>query len=67
MIVFDMLLEIFQSSKQLEFFDFYQELVIFTIMGIAAHILPTYPVKMGSFAVFAHIFLKFFRRSSATF
>ena len=59
---------------------FIQELVIFTITGISiclfktcfdnneiAHTLPAYPVKMGSFTVFAHIFLKFFRRSRATF
>ena len=30
-----------------QFFDFYQELVIFTIMGIAAHTPLAYPVKMG--------------------
>ena len=36
-------------------------------MGTASHTLPAYPVKMGSFAVFAHIFLKFFRRLRATF
>ena len=61
---FDMLREIFQRSKQQ---DFYQELVIFTIMGIASHTLLAYYIKMGSFIVFAHIFLKFFRRSRATF
>ena len=61
---FDMLREIFQHSKQ---HDFYQELVIFTLTGIASHTLPAYSVKMRSFTVFAHIFLKFFRRSRATF
>ena len=60
----DMLREIFQHSKQQ---DFYQEFAIFTITGIAAHTLPAYPVKMGSFTVFSHIFLNFFRRSRATF
>ena len=54
----------FQRSKQQ---DFYQELVIFTITGVAYHTLPAYSVKMGSFTVFAHIFLKLFRRSRATF
>ena len=61
---FDMLREIFQRSKQQ---DFQQELVIFTITGIVSHTLPAYSVKMGSYTVFAHIFLKFFRRSRATF
>ena len=42
-------------------------LVIFTITVIAANTLQAYPVKMRSFAVFAHIFFKFFRRSRATF
>ena len=64
---FDMLRDIFQDSKKLEIFRLSQKLVIFTITGITAHTLPVYPVKMGSFTVFAHVFYKFFRRSGATF
>ena len=67
MVVFDMFREVLQRSKQLEFFDFYLELVIFTITGIAAHTPLAYPVKMEILPVVAHIFLKFFRRSIATF
>ena len=48
---FDRLRDIFQRSKKLEIFRFPQKFVIFTITGIAAHTLPAYPVKMGSFAV----------------
>ena len=47
MVVFDMFREVLQRSKQLEIFDFYLELVIFTITGIAAHTPLAYPVKMG--------------------
>ena len=54
--LFDMLREIFQHSKKQEIFRFSQKFVIFTITGIAAHTLPAYPVKMGSFTVFAHVF-----------
>ena len=64
-----MLRQIFQRSKQHEIFRFSPRISYFhhRLTGITAHTLPAYPVKMGNFTVSAHIFLKFFRRSGATF
>ena len=66
-IVFYMFREILQHSKQLEIFRFLPRISYFHRNGHSG----SYPTGLscwnGDFAVVAHIFLKFFRRSRATF
>ena len=62
-----MLREIFQRSKQLEIFLFSPRISYFHHYGHSGSYPTGLPCQNGSFAVFAHIFLKFFRRSRVTF
>ena len=67
MIVFDMFREVWQRSKQLEIFLFLPRISYFHHNGHSGSYPTGLPCQNGNFAVVAHIFLKFSRRSRATF
>ena len=63
MVVFDMFREVLQRSKQLEIFRFLPRISYFHHNGHIGSYPTGLPCQNGKFAVVAHIFLKFFRRS----
>ena len=66
-VVSDMFREVLQRSKQLEIFRFLPRISYFHHNGHSGSYPTGLPCQNGNFAVVAHIFLKFFRRSRATF
>ena len=64
---FDMFREVLPRSKQLEIFRFLSRIGYFHHNGHSGSYPTGLPCQNGNFAVVAHIFLKFFRRSRATF
>ena len=59
--------EVLQRSKQLEIFRFLPRISYFHHNGHSGSYPTGLPCQIGNFAVVAHIFLKFFRGSRATF
>ena len=59
--------EVLPRSKQLEIFRFLPRIGYFHHNGHSGSYPTGLPCQNGNFAVVAHIFLKFFRRSRATF